>query len=74
MSRRIATGGSGGAGAAPMHGAPSAPPADDYLGRLLKYIPAEIVGLYLATAGMLPTSAEFKKAQEHLRGKRPEPR
>ncbi len=27
---------------------------DDYLGRLAKYIPAEIVGLYLATAGVVP--------------------
>jgi hypothetical protein len=27
---------------------------DDYLGRMAKYIPAEIVGLYLATAGMVP--------------------
>lgn len=30
------------------------PQADDYLGRLAKYIPAEIVGLYLATAGVVP--------------------
>jgi hypothetical protein len=28
--------------------------ADDYLGRLSKYIPAEIIGLYLATSGMVP--------------------
>ena len=27
---------------------------DDYLGRLVKYIPAEIVGLYVAAAGFVP--------------------
>lgn len=27
---------------------------DDYLSRLAKYIPAEIVGLYLATSGVIP--------------------
>jgi hypothetical protein len=31
----------------------SAPNVDDYLGRLLKYIPAEIVGFYLAAAGLM---------------------
>jgi len=30
---------------------------DDYLGRLAKYIPAEIVGLYLATSDMVPLDA-----------------
>jgi hypothetical protein len=28
--------------------------ADDYLGRLAKYIPIEIVGLYVATSGTVP--------------------
>ena len=32
----------------------SAPAPEDYLGRLVKYIPAEIVGLYLAISGMIP--------------------
>jgi len=27
---------------------------EDYLGRLAKYIPAEIIGLYLATSGAIP--------------------
>lgn len=35
---------------------------DDYLGRLSKYIPAEIVGLYLATAGMVPANVPEKRA------------
>lgn len=35
---------------------------DDYLGRLAKYIPAEIVGLYLTTAGMVPPSAPEKRS------------
>lgn len=30
---------------------------DDYLGRLAGYIPAEIVGLYVATSGMVPLKA-----------------
>ena len=57
MSRRVQT------GAAPMRGAPgpSQVPkqenADDYLSRLLKYIPAEIVGLYLAVRGIVPVAA-----------------
>lgn len=42
MSRRIDTGTAPGTGG----GSPQAP--DDYLGRLAKYIPAEIVGLYVA--------------------------
>ena len=52
MSRRIIT--------APSASAPPAPPGtpvptpDDYLGRLLKYIPAELVGLYLAARGVVP--------------------
>lgn len=32
--------------------------ADDYLGRLLKYIPAELVGLYLAARGLVPVTQE----------------
>lgn len=31
---------------------------DDYLGRVAKYIPAEIVGLYLATSGAVPLGAD----------------
>lgn len=53
MSRRIITTGS--AIAAP--GAPAPPTQDDYLGRLLKYIPAELVGLYLAARGVVPATA-----------------
>jgi hypothetical protein len=30
---------------------------DDYLGRLAGYIPAEVVGLYVATSGMVPLKA-----------------
>jgi len=30
---------------------------DDYLGRLAGYIPAEIIGLYLATSGIVPLKA-----------------
>jgi hypothetical protein len=52
MSRRIQTGRQGGLeGAVPSSANQS---ADDYLGRLSKYVPAEIVGLYLATVGMVP--------------------
>jgi hypothetical protein len=32
-------------------------PEEDFLGRLLKYIPAEIVGLYLAARGVVPTKS-----------------
>ena len=55
MSRRIIT-----AAAIVPPGAPggAAPPTpDDYLGRLLKYIPAELVGLYLAARGVVPATA-----------------
>jgi len=31
---------------------------EDYLGRLSKYIPAEIVGLYLTTAGIIPKNQD----------------
>lgn len=33
---------------------------EDYLGRLAKYIPAEIVALYLATSGMVPPRPDHK--------------
>src|ERR1700722_1472697 len=33
---------------------------EDYLGRLAKYIPAEIVALYLATSGMVPLGPDHK--------------
>jgi hypothetical protein len=50
MSRRIETG--------PVPGAVggAAPTQDDYLGRLAKYIPAEIVGLYVAMVATAPSS------------------
>lgn len=60
MSRRIDTGesdSSGGAKAPAGQGRPlllGKKGGEDYLGRLAKYIPAEIVGLYLATSGMVP--------------------
>jgi len=64
MSRRIETGYlvtpsrpfavEGGAAAAPALAPSSA--GDDYVGRLLKYIPAEIVGFYLAAAGLISPS------------------
>jgi hypothetical protein len=31
---------------------------DDFLGRLVKYIPAELVGLYIAARGVIPKTAE----------------
>lgn len=31
---------------------------DDFLGRLVKYIPAELVGLYVAARGVIPKTAE----------------
>jgi hypothetical protein len=33
---------------------------DDYLGRLVKYIPAEIVGFYLTAAGVIPLGQDKK--------------
>jgi hypothetical protein len=50
MSRRIESGIAAATAAGP---APAAPRVDDYLGRLLKYIPAEIVGFYLVAAGLI---------------------
>lgn len=32
--------------------------ADDFLGRLVKYIPAELVGLYVAARGVVPKDAD----------------
>jgi hypothetical protein len=37
---------------------PQTPSGDDFLGRLVKYIPAELVGLYLAVRGVIPRDAE----------------
>lgn len=48
MSRRIETG-----LPAAVAAVSAAPSSDDYLGRLLKYIPAEIVGFYLVAAGLI---------------------
>ncbi len=48
MSRRIIA-------APPTHAPAEGTPApDDYVGRLLKYIPSELVGLYLAARGVVP--------------------
>ena len=64
MSRRIETG-------AKLHGGDSinlstadsvAQTRDDYLGRLVKYIPTEIVGGYVATLGFVPPPARNKSA------------
>jgi len=63
MSRRIDTGeldSSGGVKAPASQGRPlllGTKGGEDYLGRLAKYIPAEIVGLYLVTSGMVPPTA-----------------
>jgi len=38
-------------------GQQTVPKPDDFLGRLLKYIPAEIVGLYLAVRGVIKPDA-----------------
>jgi hypothetical protein len=48
MSRRVIS--------RPLNAAAAVPPAtpDDFLARLVKYIPAEIVGLYLAVRGFIP--------------------
>ena len=40
--------------AAPTGAGTAAATADNYLGRLVKYIPAEIVALYLGIAGVIP--------------------
>lgn len=48
MSRRIET------GPRDVKLAPTPPTQEDFLGRLAKYIPAEIVGLYLAATGPVP--------------------
>ncbi len=48
MSRRIQT------GAGPGMAAVAGTPPDDYLGRLAKYIPAEIVGLYIGMVAAAP--------------------
>jgi hypothetical protein len=55
MGRRIETGPRRGAKAAAPMGAP--PTIDDFLARLVKYIPTEIVGLYVAAAGFVPQQA-----------------
>jgi hypothetical protein len=33
------------------------PSVDDFLGRLVKYIPAEVIGLYIACRGVIPKDA-----------------
>lgn len=50
MSRRIETGPRAGVLAPP-----PPPPPDDFLGRLAKYVPTEIVGLYLAASNAVPS-------------------
>ena len=54
MRRRIETGTS-----TPMMGANDEPA--DYLGRLVGYIPAEIVALYLTAAGLVPQTTSAKQ-------------
>jgi hypothetical protein len=49
MSRRIETGQSGSGVAA----ANAAPTRDDFMARVVKYIPTEIVGLYVAASGLV---------------------
>ncbi len=51
MGRRIETGARPGAQPLAAH---DPPVADDYLGRLVKYVPAEIIALYLTVAGIIP--------------------
>ena len=64
MSRRIDTGEAGSAGGTHGSAGPGRPlllgkmGGEDYLGRLAKYIPTEIVGLYLATSGMIPSATK----------------
>jgi hypothetical protein len=50
MGRRVETGGAAAGSAGTI------PEADDYFGRLVKYIPAEIVGLWLVARGMIPAA------------------
>lgn len=59
MARRIETGlavadGIPRAGRVAAAGSATTQSTDDFLSRLVKYIPAEIVGLYLAAAGFVP--------------------
>jgi hypothetical protein len=56
MSRRIQTGYrvAAPAGTAKLSDSDVKPTVEDFSGRLAKYIPAEIVGLYLAAAGFVP--------------------
>jgi hypothetical protein len=42
--------------------AKGAPTADDFLTQVLKYIPLEIIGLYLAIAGILDANVKTKSA------------
>jgi hypothetical protein len=59
MSRRISTGAPDSRELGFGQGDPGPPPSsgvareEDFMGRLLKYIPAEIVGLYLAAKGIV---------------------
>jgi len=53
MSRRIDTGGDGKLGPAQK--------SEEYLGRLAKYIPAEIVGLFIAVSGMVPEGSPSRQ-------------
>jgi len=62
MGRRIVTG-------APVSARPSGsapvPTTDGYLSRLAKYIPAEIVGLYLFMTGVIPQTSGQSNATAH---------
>jgi hypothetical protein len=55
MSRRIDTGHGPGLEA---NRPQSQTDGEGYLGRLAKYIPAEIIGLYLTTSGVIPNRAD----------------
>jgi len=57
MSRRIQTGKAGSLARGALKLGTTQSDGEDYLGRVAKYIPAEIVGLYLATSGMVPLDA-----------------
>ena len=59
MSRRVITAAPvlRSAGGKPGSNEKTVQQADDFLGRLVKYIPAEIVGLFVAVRGIVPQNA-----------------
>ena len=56
MSRRILTADSRSDDGSLMLGGPAPAVEDDYVGRLVKYIPAEIIALYLGVANVIPVT------------------